>query len=238
MTAASSLLPGFGFILFALAGYGFNLWVLKKNTLGGLVWFLPFFAAAGTGIFIYRKQCLQAGVLTDRESVEHGRNMLAWVLLCSVLVLGVLQKSLAGALLSALLGAPMFLVLLAGGMFFVKTQLLMQNQPERDADSHLGASDLEAFQAEFRRARGINEVKNPAAEPPARGPSAQGDVHAQLRVVQHGLPKSARPTAPSPAAPLPPRSTPQEEAEIRRKILKVRAAALKAQRKAEKSARS
>jgi hypothetical protein len=74
MAAPSSLLPSLGFTLFALAGHGFNLWVLKKSTMGGFV--------------------------------------------CCVLVLGVLQKSLAGALVSALLGVPVFLVLLAGGMFF------------------------------------------------------------------------------------------------------------------------
>jgi hypothetical protein len=114
----------------------------------------------------------------------------------------------------------------------LKTQLLLQNQPERGVQSRPDAADLQGFQAEYRRARGIQEPINPAAQPLRTAPEPAG-VQAQWQAVQSSLPKAVRPSAPPLATP----PTPSGEAEIRRKILELRAAALKAQRKAEKSAR-
>ena len=176
-------------------------------------------------------------MLSDSESLELGRSMVLGVSVIAVLVLGVLQKSIGDGVVSTLLGLPIFLLLLAGGMFGVKTQLRMQDLPERGAERHLGESDLKAFAAEYRRARGMKEAPDTAAQPPRTAPPS-ADVRAQLQSVQSSLPQPKRFAAPPQATAPTPTPAPEDEAEIRRKILEVRAAALKAQRKAEKSARS
>jgi hypothetical protein len=158
-----------------------------------------------------------------------------WVLAASVLVFWVLQKSLGDALVSALLGLPVFLLLLAGGMFVVKTRLRLQNHPERGLESRLGASELEGFQAEYRRARGIKEVLRDQAPQAARSPAPAAPLAIPPLPTLRAAPPASVPVPPQLATPMP-TPTPDQDDEIHRKILEVRLAALRAQRKAQKLA--
>jgi hypothetical protein len=188
-------------------------------------------------------------VLSDRESGQLGRNMSVWTALAVVLSYSVVQKSLFSGLASLFMGVPIFGLLLFGGIFVVKTMLLMQDHTERGRDDQLGADEIAKMQADFRRDRGINDMPVPAAQTPVvtpRVPIPAMPMPAASTPVMSAsampafaapLPKPAPMTVAKPVAmPAPALAPKLDDDEIHRKVLEVRLRALKEQRKAEKAA--
>jgi hypothetical protein len=243
-TQAASFVPAAVFLLVAVLAYGLQVLVFKGKSLGGWAWFLPFLAASAVAVWSYRKLCLQMGVLTDSESFELGRNIIAWTLGICVLVMAVLQGSLIDALSSALLGLPIVATLLLAGLLVIKTRLLMQEHPDRADQDRMGEDEIAKLRADFRRQKGIADLPKDRSYTPASSTSytkaAAND--AELIAQAKALPVKPLPeiqTRRAPAsAPMPisqPAPLISSDDEIRRKILAVRAAALKAQRKAQKT---
>jgi hypothetical protein len=255
LTERSVLGPAVVFVVVALAVYAMYWFVFKKQNVGGFAWFLPFIFSSAIGIYFYREQCKTVGVMTDRESVQYARNVMIAMSLVCVITLSVTQRSLASGLISALLGLPLFFVMFVAGLFFVKTQLLMNDHPDRGGESRLGVVDLEKMRAEFRQQRGIQDMPhNSLMSATAATTDYASNDEVQAMQQSNPLPVPRRlathaatvSTAPATSAALDSPSTPaalasqpaplQSEDEIRKKILEVRAKALKAQRKAEKLA--
>jgi hypothetical protein len=257
LVSKASVLPATALLLAMLVCYAMSVWVFHQKTIGGFAWVLPFFVAGAVGVFVYRQQCLRVGVLSDRESGQLGRNMSIWTALAVVLSYSVVQKSLFSGLASLFMGVPIFGVLLFGGIFVVKTMLLMQDHPERGRDEQLGAEEIAKMQADFRRDRGINDMPQPTLLPTQIAvaaprasipemPMPASFAPALLAPATHAptLPEVAKPvpipaakSAPMPMAAPAHASVPkQDEDEIHRKVLEVRLRALKEQRKAEKAA--
>jgi hypothetical protein len=250
LTSKASVLPAAALLVAMLFCYAMSVWVFRNKTIGGFAWVLPFFAASAAGVFVYRQQCLSVGVLSDRESGQLGRNMSVWTALAVVLSYSVVQKSLFSGLASLFMGVPIFGLLLFGGIFVVKTMLLMQDHTERGRDDQLGADEIAKIQADFRRDRGINDMPMPAAQTPVMAPKVSIPAMPMPVAYAPAMPdvvKSVSATA-NKAVPMPmaapvhtPPSVPafvpkQDDDEIHRKVLEVRLRALKEQRKAEKAA--
>ncbi len=254
ITSKESLLPAVALLLAMLLCYAVSIWVFRQKTIGGFAWVLPFFAAGAAGVFLYRQQCLKVGVLSDSESWQLGRNMSLWTALAVVLVYSVVQKSLFSGIASLFMGVPIFGSVLFGGIFVVKTMLLMQNHPERGRDDQLGADEIAKMQADFRRDRGINDMPQP---PVVHAPVVSPRVPIPVMPMPAGsISTMSAPATPAFATPVPkPASMPAAESalkpvvkpapalvpkldddEIHRKILEVRLRALKEQRKAERAA--
>jgi hypothetical protein len=250
ITSKESLLPAVALLLAMLLCYAVSMWVFRQKTIGGFAWVLPFFAASAAGVFLYRQQCLRVGVLSDSESWQLGRNMSLWTAVAVLLVYSVVQKSLFSGIASLFMGVPIFGSVLFGGIFVVKTMLLMQDHPERGRDDQLGAEEIAKMQADFRRDRGINEmpqppvVHAPVAAPRVPIPAMPMPAGATSTMSAPAMPAFATPVsrpAPMPVAepvvkPVPALAPKQDDDEIHRKVLEVRLRALKEQRKAEKAA--
>jgi hypothetical protein len=261
LVSKASVLPAAALLLAMLVCYAVSVWVFRQKTIGGFAWVLPFFAAGAAGVFLYRQQCLRVGVLSDSESWQLGRYMSLWMALAVLLTYSVVQKSLFSGIASLFMGVPIFGTVLFGGIFVVKTMLLMQNHTERGRDDQLGADEIAKIQADFRRDRGINEMPEPAAQAPLMTPRAPIPAMPMPVAITLAMPAAAPAQAmPSFAAPVlkpDPRPDPQpvaapltkpavkpasalasqqDEDEIHRKVLEVRLRALKEQRKAEKAA--
>jgi hypothetical protein len=249
LTSKASVLPAAALLVAMLFCYAMSVWVFRNKTIGGFAWVLPFFVASAAGVAIYRQQCLRVGVLSDRESGQLGRNMSVWTALAVVLSYSVVQKSLFSGLASLFMGVPIFGLLLFGGIFVVKTMLLMQDHTERGRDDQLGAEEIAKMQADFRRDRGINDMPVPAAQTPVvapRVPIPAMPMPAASTAAMSApfMPAFATPVskpAPMPVAepvvkPAPALAPKLDDDEIHRKVLEVRLRALKEQRKAEKAA--
>jgi hypothetical protein len=200
--------------------YVVSIFVFKQNSIGGFAWVLPLLVAGAVGVFMYRQHCLKFGVLTDSETFKMGRNMSTWTALAMLPVYGLAQKSVGDGVASLFMGLPIYAMVLMGGLFTVKTMLLVQNYDERGRDTQLSAEDLAKIVSDYRRQRGISDM-----------PGQDVTGHNEPRVIQ------------SPPMPMPMRESaaqniphPNDENEIKRKIHEVRARALKAARLAEKAA--
>ena len=232
--AKPNMLSAGALVLTMLICFLMSFFVFKQKSIGGFAWVLPLLVAATTGVFIYRQHCIKFGVLTDRESLDMGRNMAIWTLLVMLPVYGLAQKSMSSGVASLFMAVPIYGVLMLGGVFVVKTMLLVQNYDERGRDAQLNADDVAKIVADYRRDKGINDMPRPDMPQPGAN---QGAAQA---TTQYDMPRSS---APMPTAPISVRSNtaqnvsnPGDEDDIRRKIHEVRARALKAARRAEKAA--
>jgi hypothetical protein len=232
---AASFMPALVFVGVAVLAYAIKVWVFKGKSLGGWTWLLPFVASSAIAVWGYRRLCLQLGVLTDSESFELGRNVLVLLLVACTLLMSLLQGSLVEGLGSALLGLPIVGTLLIAGLLVVKTRLLMLDTPDRADQGRMGEDEIAELRANFRRQKGIADLpKDRTYTPPAASYTSAAAANdaaliAQAKPVLEKPPQQPRPSA---SAPMP---MVDSEDEIRQKILAVRAAALKAQRKASKT---
>jgi UPF0716 family protein affecting phage T7 exclusion len=259
LASRASWLPAAALLLAMLVCYAVSVWVFRQKTIGGFAWVLPFFVAGAVGVVLYRRQCLHVGVLSDSESGQLGRYMSLWTALAVVLAYSVVQKSLFSGVASLFMGVPIFGLVLFGGIFVVKTMLLMQNHTERGRDDQLGAEEIAKIQADFRRDRGINDMPEPARADMAAPMASAARVAAiplmpmpatrMPPMTATSTPIAAIPAIAEPvykplpvskpvrlATPAPALAPKQDDDEIHRKVLEVRLRALKEQRKAEKTA--
>jgi hypothetical protein len=254
-TNAASFVPALVFVALTILAYAIKVWVFKGKSLGGWAWLMPFVLSSAVAIWGYRRLCIQIGVLTDAESLELGRNILVLLLLACAVLMSVLSGSLVDGLSSALLGLPIVATLLVGGLVFVKAQLLMHETPDRADQNRMGEDEIAELRANFRRQKGIADLPKDRTYTPGSvsassnapyASAAANDTTLRTKALPELPPPTkaaTRPPVPTPAprqSPNPsPASTPMplasSEAEIRQKILAVRAAALKAQRKASKT---
>jgi hypothetical protein len=258
LVSKASVLPALALLLAMLTCYAVSVWVFRQKTIGGFAWVLPFFVAGAAGVAVYRLECLRVGVLSDSESGQLGRYMSLWTALAVLLAYSVVQKSLFSGIASLFMGVPIFGLVLFGGIFAVKTMLLMQDHPERGRDEQLGALEIAKIQADFRRDRGINDMPEPARADMS-APMASVARAAAIPVMPMPATRMPPATAAVPAAAIPAMAEPvhkplpvpkpvplatqapalapkPDEDEIHKKILEVRMRALKEQRKAEKAA--
>lgn len=163
-----SLLPAVALAAVGLVCYAVSLLVLKQKTIGGWAWVLPFLVGGGTGVVLYRRQCLSVGVLTNAESLALARNMSIWVAIAIVLIYSFTQKSMMDGVIALFLGGMMFAVILFTGIFIVKTMLLMQDEPDRERGDEMSVQEIEKMKAEFRLQRGLHEVRDPLMPAMAR----------------------------------------------------------------------
>lgn len=231
LVAKTSMLPAAALLVTMLLCYAVSIWVFRNKSIGGFAWFAPLAVAGTVAVCVYYQQCLSEGVLSDSESWLLARNMSIWTALAVLLAYSSAQKSLGQGLVSLLMATPIFLALLVGGIFVVKTTLLMQNHTERGRDDRLDAVAIAKIQADFRRDRGIRESPQPA-----QACETTSTAHRTAIPVMPiaALPVTAKPLA-KPVA-KPEDGAQQEEDEIHRKIMQVRARALKEQHRAKNSA--
>jgi hypothetical protein len=220
LLSKTSWLPGLSLVATTALCFTVSVWVFKQKTIGGFAWIFPLLVASAVGLYLYRQVCLDDGVLTNKESLNIARMMSLWAALAVLLGYGWAQKSAADGFVSLLLAVPVWGVTLFGGIFAVKTFLLVQNYRERVQPDRVNINEIAAMQAEYRLHKGIKEV--PTLRPVASPPSYEAPAE--------------RPFAFSPETKAQPSPADDDEI-VRKRILEVRAQALKAQRKAEKSLR-
>lgn len=235
LVAKTSMLPAAALLATMLLCYAVSIWLFRNKSIGGFAWFAPLAVAGAVAVSVYYQQCLCMGVLSDSESWVLARNMSIWTALAVLLAYSSAQKSVGEGLVSLLMAAPIFLVLLVGGIFVIKTMLLMQNHTERGRDDRLDAVAIAKIQADFRRDRGIHESPQPTQVQAQARETASIAYAAAIPVMPiAALPVTAKPLAKPVAKPAD--RVQQEEDEIHKKIMQVRARALKEQRKAKNSA--
>ena len=196
--------------------YVASIFVFKHKSIGGFAWVVPLLVAGAAGVLMYRQHCLKFGVLTDSETLKMGLNMSIWTALAMLPVYGLAQKSVGDGVASLFMGLPIYAIVLMGGVFTVKTMLLVQNYDERGRHAQLNAEELAKIVADYRRQRGISDM-------PGQGIQS----YSEPRSIE---PLSMRENAVQNLPNL------KDENEIKRKIHEVRARALKAARLAEKVA--
>ncbi len=195
-----SLLPAVALAAVGLVCYAVSLLVLKQKTIGGWAWVLPFLVGGGTGVVLYRRQCLSVGVLTNAESLALARNMSIWVAIAIVLIYSFTQKSMMDGVIALFLGGMMFAVILFTGIFIVKTMLLMQDEPDRERGDDMSVQDIEKMKAEFRLQRGLHEVRDPLMPAMAQSIASSAASASAIAVLPRNIYTSA--SAPE-SAPIP-----------------------------------
>ncbi len=220
LLSKTSWLPGLALLATTALCFAVSVWIFKQKTIGGFAWILPLLVASALGLHLYRQVCLEEGVLTNKESLVIARMMSLWAALAVLLGYGWAQKSAADGLVSLFLAVPVWGITLVGGIFAVKTLLLVQNHRERVQADRMNIDEIAALQAQYRLHKGIKEV--PSLRPVAPLPS----YAAPAEPVFAFIPEPKAQTLPV-----------DDDAIVRQRILEVRAQALKAKRKAEKSIR-
>ncbi len=199
-----SLLPAVALAAVGLVCYAVSLLVLKQKTIGGWAWVLPFLVGGGTGVVLYRRQCLSVGVLTNAESLALARNMSIWVAIAIVLIYSFTQKSMMDGVIALFLGGMMFAVILFTGIFIVKTMLLMQDEPDRERGDEMSVQEIEKMKAEFRLQRGLHEVRDPLMPAMARSMASSAPNASAIAELPRNIYTSASaPESVTESAPIP-----------------------------------
>jgi FtsH-binding integral membrane protein len=217
--------------------YAVSVWVFKQKTMGGFAWIVPLLVASAVGVYLYRQLCLSEGVLTNKETAGIGWSMSLWAAATVLLGYGWAQKSAADGFGSLMLAIPVWGTLLFGGLFAVKTWLLVDNHRERLEPDRINIKEIAAIQAEYRLHHGIKEMPEPGGYAAARVQNLPlPPVAVEQPFAFLPEPHQAKPVAGAMVS-APASFAADDDAELRRKIYEVRLQALKAQRKAQKSVR-
>lgn len=248
-------LPAAGYAVVLMLVWGIGYAIFRSKNVGAMGWFLPIVVAVTLAALGFRRLCQEVGVLTDRETYDHGKRVTGWLVIASLIGMSVVERSVGTGVLNTLLGGILFVTLLALVLFALKTKLLMDGETDRAEQERMSLTDLNELRARYRRDKGLKELPKdqydhrmgrdaPMPELPAVG---RAGVYEPAYTRASAQPSSApaslertmplRPSAPAPLSPSQAGASspgPLSDAELQAKIREVRKQALKAQRAAGK----
>jgi hypothetical protein len=151
-------LPAAGYGLALMLAWGVGYALFRSKGVGGMGWFVPLVVALVLSAIFFRRLCQDVGVLTDRETYEHGKRVTVWFALISAVGMSLVERSIGTGLLNTLLGSIVFVAMLVLALFALKTKLLMDGETDRSAQERMTLAELKELRARYRRDKGLKEL--------------------------------------------------------------------------------